>query len=357
MNEVSMALHKDLETAFRHFGVTRASSTPYTDVTQSRKKTKHVKRPMNAFMYWAQKERRKIIADNPDIHNAMISKTLGAKWKSMTADEKKPHENVAKLLGLLHQFEYPSYKYCPKKRGARKTDKDVKPLASMSKRESMTEPVPDDRLSELSYSSAEEMKPIFQPVQTVAEVAFTNENLRNSRKRSADSLESGFWESEPSSKVPHSSTNAVSPSDSLRSEPFFDDEYEKDSEYVTDIDVFPDFLNLDFELQQLPPYQGLVTSKVKIESDYNNNNSASATAQLFATPRLATTLVSQPFLHFAISPSPSPLPYDTTANNYLCDSILPLDLQDIEIFPDILWAFQLCNTSGDFAITVQRYSN
>lgn len=326
---------KEMEAAFRYFGVNRTSSTPYTDVTQSRKKTKHVKRPMNAFMYWAQKERRKIIADNPDIHNATISKTLGAKWKSMTADEKKPHEYVAKLLGLLHQFEYPSYKYCPKKRGTRKADKDVKPLASMRKGESVISPVPDDRLSELSYSSAEDVKPIFQPIQNVAEVAVTNENLRNSRKRSADSLESGFWESEPSSKVPHSSTNAVSPSDSLRSEPFFEDEYEeKDADYVTDIDVFPDFLNLDFEMQQLPPYQGLLTSKVKIESDYNNN-SASATAQLFATPRLATTIVSQPFPHFVISPSLSPLPYDTSAN-FICDSILPLDLQDIEIFPDIL---------------------
>lgn len=341
MSEVSMALQKEqkeMEAAFRYFAVSRTSSTPYTDVTQSRKKTKHVKRPMNAFMYWAQKERRKIIADNPDIHNATISKTLGAKWKSMAADEKKPHEYVAKLLGLLHQFEYPSYKYCPKKRGTtRKADKDVKPLTSVRKGESVIDPVPDDRLSELSYSSAEDVKPIFQPIQNVAEVAITNENLRNSRKRSADSLESGFWESEPSSKVPHSSTNAVSPSDSLRSEPFFEDEYEeKDSDYVTDIDVFPDFLNLDFEMQQLPPYQGLLTSKVKIESDYNNNNnSASATAQLFATPRLATTLVSQPFSHFVISPSLSPLPYDPSAN-YLCDSILPLDLQDIEIFPDIL---------------------
>lgn len=336
MNEISMVLQKDVESAFRYFGVSRTSSTPYTDVTQSRKKTKHVKRPMNAFMYWAQKERRKIIADNPDIHNATISKTLGARWKSIAAEEKKQHEYVAKLLGLLHQFEYPSYKYCPKKRGTQKTEKNVKPLtpeSAVPKRVSPSEIVPDDRLSELSYSSA-------------AEVAITNDDLHYSRMRSADSLESGFWESEPSSKVPRSSTSAVSPSGSLQSEPFFEDEYaEKDSEYTTDIDIFKDFPFLDFEMHQLPSYQTPVTSKVKIESDYNNNNnSASTTTQLFATPRLATTLVSQPFLHFAVSLPPSPQPYDTTAN-LLCDSILPLDLQDIEIFPDILWAFQQCNIS------------
>ena len=38
----------------------------------------HVKRPMNAFMVWQTVRRRRIIAENPDSHNAEISKVSGA---------------------------------------------------------------------------------------------------------------------------------------------------------------------------------------------------------------------------------------------------------------------------------------
>ena len=37
----------------------------------------HVKRPMNAFMVWQTVRRRRIIAENPDSHNAEISKVSG----------------------------------------------------------------------------------------------------------------------------------------------------------------------------------------------------------------------------------------------------------------------------------------
>ena len=67
-------------------------------------------------MVWSQIERRKIIEIQPDIHNAEISKCLGKRWRQLSEEERSPFIEEAERLRLLHQQEYPDYKYRPRKK-------------------------------------------------------------------------------------------------------------------------------------------------------------------------------------------------------------------------------------------------
>ncbi|XP_067867122.1 transcription factor SOX-4-like [Heterodontus francisci] len=78
--------------------------------------TGHIKRPMNAFMVWSQIERKKIMEQVPDMHNAEISKRLGKKWKMLKENEKTPFIREAERLRLKHMADYPDYKYRPRKK-------------------------------------------------------------------------------------------------------------------------------------------------------------------------------------------------------------------------------------------------
>lgn len=67
-----------------------------TKTTRVKKDKNKPKRALSAYMFFVQDWRERIKSENQDAAFADIGRLLGAKWKEMSAAERKPYEEKAK---------------------------------------------------------------------------------------------------------------------------------------------------------------------------------------------------------------------------------------------------------------------
>ncbi|KIJ34885.1 hypothetical protein M422DRAFT_60408 [Sphaerobolus stellatus SS14] len=63
------------------------------------------KRPLSAYMYFSQDWRERIKTENPDASFGEVGKLLGAKWKELDEEEKKPYVEQAQADKGRHERE------------------------------------------------------------------------------------------------------------------------------------------------------------------------------------------------------------------------------------------------------------
>ena len=88
-------------------------------------KKKHIPRPMNCFMAWAQQQRKKLAGLHPELQNSEISKILGKMWRELSLQEKEVWRKEACRLKAEHLTKYPDYKYRPRAKKRRRLSKAV----------------------------------------------------------------------------------------------------------------------------------------------------------------------------------------------------------------------------------------
>jgi len=74
---------------------TKSTKSEKAPRTKAKKNPNAPKRPLSAYMFFSQDWRERIKNENPEAGFGEIGKLLGAKWKEMDDEDKKPYNEQA----------------------------------------------------------------------------------------------------------------------------------------------------------------------------------------------------------------------------------------------------------------------
>ncbi|KAI5625000.1 transcription factor Sox-14-like [Silurus asotus] len=97
------------------------NKTDKFNIAKCRDKKGNIRRPMNAYMVWARKQRPIFSKANPNSSSAEISMQLGFEWNKLSEEQKKPYYTESWRLKREHEQLFPNWVYKPlPKKGRRK---------------------------------------------------------------------------------------------------------------------------------------------------------------------------------------------------------------------------------------------
>jgi transcription factor SOX4/11/12 (SOX group C) len=210
----------------------------------------HIKRPMNAFMVFSHHERKKVITEDPNIHNTSISKELGRRWNELSSRERQPFIREAERLKQLHLKQFPEYKYRPAKRRTRselvdehRQKEQRSPVTALRLAASLLQggaaspwAAGEDRIK-INYGHRDVLKTINTNKYTTTMTINRQFKLANRHRQGAGRLltalelgpgpEGGHWQPSPPCKVPASPRSAWPTTPDPHSSPFYGDSREQ----------------------------------------------------------------------------------------------------------------------------------
>ncbi|KAH7979412.1 hypothetical protein HPB49_009356 [Dermacentor silvarum] len=108
-----------------------------SDVQHSYQLRSRIPRPPNAFMLFAQEERRSVAAENPNENNQCVRSRLGKLCRNLSTANKEPYQRKVVEAANVHRRNHPDYVYNPREAYRCKGhDRRTKAIASKPKRRS-----------------------------------------------------------------------------------------------------------------------------------------------------------------------------------------------------------------------------
>ncbi|KAG0429825.1 hypothetical protein HPB47_023253 [Ixodes persulcatus] len=104
-----------------------------------------IPRPANAFMLFAQEQRRKVAAQHPQENNKRVSTLLGQLWRDLPKDQMELYHQRANDVASEHRQRYPDYVYNPREARQRKAEERRAKQLALELKRSMSASVAERR--------------------------------------------------------------------------------------------------------------------------------------------------------------------------------------------------------------------
>jgi len=174
LDSLNADANKLIKPELNNFSMSNSSSSSESSMPAVIKET-HIRRPMNAFMIFSQRQRPLIHQQFPNCDNRAVSKMLGERWYSLSLAEKNSYHKIATQLKQDHFAANPSWRWrnrLNKQEKEEKAPKERKKKCSSSLGK-------DECVGSVSCAETNEMNGLIKPI---TKMSNSEEELKSDMK-------------------------------------------------------------------------------------------------------------------------------------------------------------------------------